>query len=215
MNKTPIALIAILIAALAGCHWSGIRGNGHMATEQRTVGDFSEIDAGGALEIEWRSGSPSLTITADENLLSHIDTKIIGKRLRISSHGNIWPTHSIKVSITSLNRLGAELSGATRLTANQLTGTKFAIESSGATRLTFDGNIDQLLVDMTGASKLDANSLKTKVAEISTTGAAKAEVAVSESLKVSITGAGKVVYSGNPATIEKNITGAGSITHKE
>jgi hypothetical protein len=37
---------------------------------------------------------------------------------------------------------------------------------------------------------------------------------VSETLKVIITGAGKVTYSGNPATIQKNITGAGSIRHK-
>ena len=42
-----------------------------------------------------------------------------------------------------------------------------------------------------------------------------AEVAVSETLKVSITGAGKVIYSGNPPTIEKHISGAGSIRHKE
>jgi hypothetical protein len=33
-------------------------------------------------------------------------------------------------------------------------------------------------------------------------------------LKVAITGAGKVTYSGNP-TIEKHITGAGSIRRKE
>ena len=42
-----------------------------------------------------------------------------------------------------------------------------------------------------------------------------AEVAASETLKVSITGAGKVIYSGNPPTIEKHISGAGSIRHKE
>jgi hypothetical protein len=40
-------------------------------------------------------------------------------------------------------------------------------------------------------------------------------VAVSESLKVSITGAGKVVYSGNPPTVEKHVSGAGSIRHKD
>src|ERR1700720_4989753 len=107
MNKPTIALLATLILTLAGCHWSGIRGNGHVITEQRTVGDFSEIDAGGALEIEWRNGPPALSITTDENLLSHIDTKIIGKRLRISSHGHIWSTHRIKATIPSPNRVGA------------------------------------------------------------------------------------------------------------
>ena len=68
---------------------------------------------------------------------------------------------------------------------------------------------------MTGASELAASALQTKTAEISTTGAAEAEIAVAETLKVAITGAGKVTYSGNPPTIEKHITGAGSIRHKE
>jgi hypothetical protein len=68
---------------------------------------------------------------------------------------------------------------------------------------------------MTGASELTASALQTKTTEISTTGAANAEVAVTETLKVAITGAGKVSYSGNPATIEKHISGAGSIRHKD
>jgi hypothetical protein len=67
---------------------------------------------------------------------------------------------------------------------------------------------------MTGASRLEAGSLQTRTAEISTTGAGKAEIAVAERLKVAITGAGKVTYSGNP-TIEKHITGAGSVRRKE
>jgi hypothetical protein len=215
MNKTTIALFAILALLPAGCRLGGIRGNGNIVTDQRTVGDFSEIEASGALQIEWRNGPPSLSITTDQNLLSHIDDQLTGKRLRLRSHGDMWPTQRIKVAISSPARVGAKLSGATRLTATALSGAKFAVESSGATNLTLDGNIDQLLVDMTGASKLNAESLKTKIAELSTTGAANAHVAVSDTLKVSITGAGKVTYSGNPATIQKSVTGAGSIHHKD
>src|SRR5207253_10067883 len=89
------------------------------------------------------------------------------------------------------------------------------VESTGAAKITLDGNVDDLVTDMTGASKLEANSLQTKTAEISSTGASHAEVAASESLKVSITGAGKVIYSGNQPTSEKHSSGVGSIRHKE
>lgn len=215
MNKTRIALFTMLVLSVAGCGVNGIRGNGHITTDQRTVTEFSEIDASGAMQIEWTTGAPSLSITTDENLLSRIDSEVIGKRLRLHSHGNVWPTTGVKVAVSSPVRIGARLSGATKVTATQLSGGKFAIESSGATTVTLDGKIDELLADMTGASKLNAGSLQTKIAEIATTGAAKADVAVSDSLKVSITGAGKVTYSGNPPSIEKNITGAGKIQHKE
>ncbi len=117
--------------------------------------------------------------------------------------------------ISSPTRAGARISGAVKLDAKQLSGTRFALEARGASRVSLDGNIDELLADMTGASELTAGSLQTKTTENSTTGAGDAEIAVAETLKVAITGAGKVKYSGNPATIEKHITGAGSIRHKD
>jgi hypothetical protein len=215
MNKTTIAFLTGLLLVTAGCRWGGIMGNGHIVTDTRPVSDFSEIEAGGGFQIEWRSGPPSLSITADENLLRYIDNQNVDHRLRLHSHGNIWSYHGIKVAISSSTRSGAKLTGAANLTANQLSGHSFAIESTGAAKVYLDGTVDELVTDMTGASKLEAGSLKTKTAEISSTGASHAEVAVSDSLKVSITGAGKVIYSGNPPTIEKHISGAGSIRHKE
>ena len=117
--------------------------------------------------------------------------------------------------ISSPTRAGARISGAVKLDAKQLSGPRFALESRGASRVSLDGNIDELLADMTGASELAASALQTKTAEISTTGAGNAEVAVAETLKVVITGAGKVQYSGNPPTIEKHISGAGSVRHRD
>ncbi len=159
--------------------------------------------------------SPALRITTDENLLPYIDNHISGDTLRLRTHEQIWPTHGIKVVISSPTRAGAKLSGAVKLTATQIAGPKFAFQSTGAARVTLDGSVDELLADMTGASELKANALQTKTVEISTTGAADAELAVSEILKVAITGAGKVSYSGNPKTVEKHISGAGSIRHKD
>jgi hypothetical protein len=215
MNKTTIGFFLAMILAGAGCRWGGIIGNGHIVTDTRPVTDFSEIEADGGFQIEWRSGSPSLSITTDQNLLRYIDNQNVDHRLRLHSRGNIWPTHHVNVVISSPSRSGAKLTGAARLTAKQLSGRSFAIESTGAAKVQLDGNVDDLVTDMTGASKLDADSLQTKTTTISSTGASRADVNVSESLKVSITGAGKVVYAGNPANVEKQISGAGSIHHKE
>jgi hypothetical protein len=68
---------------------------------------------------------------------------------------------------------------------------------------------------MTGASRLNAEALQTERAELSLTGASRAEVNVTDTLKVSITGAGKVIYSGNPRRVERDVTGAGTIRAKE
>ena len=215
MRQILIILLAASVALLGACHLPGVRGNGQIKTEERQVGAFANLDAGGAFEIEWQNGSPALRITTDENLLPYIENDISGDTLNLRTREHVWPTHGVKVVISSPTRAGARIRGAVKLTAKQLSGPTFAFESKGASEISLDGKIEQLFVDMTGASQLSADGLQTKTAEISTTGAGDAEIAVTDKLKVIITGAGKVSYSGNPATIDKRITGAGSIHHKD
>jgi len=214
MKKITIVFLTVCVVFAAGCRWVGLRGNGHIKTDDRTISAFTEIDAGGAFEIEWQGGSPALHITTDENLLSYVESDVSGDTLQLRTHEQIWPTHGIKVVISSPTRSAARIRGAVKLTAKQLTGPKFALEASGASRVSLDGSVDELLADTTGASELEASGLQTRTAEISTTGAADAEISVAEKLKVAITGAGKVSYSGNP-TVEKHITGAGSVHRKD
>ena len=215
MKNSMIVLLTACVVLAAGCDLVGVRGNGRIVTDQRTVSDFSEIEARGAFRIEWRSGAPALSITTDENLLPDIESRNVNNRLSLRSRENLRPTHHINVVISSPIRSAASLSGASDLKAPALTGPKFAIESSGAADVTLDGAVNELLVDMTGASDLRARSLQARSVQISTTGAASAQVNATETLRVSITGAGDVTYAGNPPTIEKHITGAGSIRHKD
>ena len=215
MRKILIVLLVGCVVVVAGCHLPGVRGNGQIKTQERHVGAFANLDAGGAFEIEWESGSPALRITTDENLLPYIENNVSDDTLRLRTRDHIWPTHGIKIVISSPTRTGGRIRGAIKLTVKQLSGPTFALESKGASEVTLTGNVDRLLVDMTGASQLAAAGLQAKTAEISTTGAGDSEVAVTDTLNVAITGAGKVTYSGNPATIKKQITGAGSIRHKD
>jgi hypothetical protein len=207
-------LLTFAALTLGGCHLSGIRGNGHLVTENRPVTEFTSVEAEGAFDIEWTPGPPSCTIRTDENLLRHVETSMNGKKLQLEWHGQLHPTHGMKVKISSAAMSGARLTGAVRLAATRLSGTGFYLEGTGATRVTADGTVDELLATMSGASKLDAESLQVRIAELSISGAGKAEVSASEVLKVAISGAGKVTYNGNPS-IERHISGAGSVRKRD
>lgn len=209
------AALSLGIALLAGCNWVGIHGNGNIVTDQRTITDFSEIAASGGMKIEWHSGPPSLSITTDQNLLQYIESRVSDFKLRLRIREHVRPSQHILVTISSPKLSGADLSGAVDLVGHALSGPKFYVRGSGASDITVDGNVDELLADITGAGDLRAKSLLTKSAEVSVTGAADATVNVSDALRVSITGAGDVIYYGNPKTLEKHITGAGSVNHKQ
>jgi hypothetical protein len=215
MRKILIVLLAGCVVLVAGCHLPGIRGNGHIKTEERPIAAFANLDAGGGFDIEWQNGSPALRITTDENLLPYVEDNVSDDTLHLRTRNHVWPSHGIKVVVSSPTRAGGKIRGAVKLTARQLSGPIFALECKGASQVSLDGSVDRLLVDMTGASQLVADRLQAKTAEISTTGAGDAEVAVADTLNVVITGAGKVTYSGNPPTIKKQITGAGTIRHKD
>jgi hypothetical protein len=207
-------LLTFAALTLGGCHLTGIRGNGHIVTENRPVEEFTSVEAEGAFDIEWVAGPASCTIRTDENLLRHVDANVIGKKLQLEWHGQLHPTHGMKVKLSSSSITAARLTGAVRLSATRISGKGFYLEGTGATRVTVDGTVNELLATMSGASRLDAESLQVKTAEISISGAGKAEVSASESLKVAISGAGKVTYNGNP-TVEKHVSGAGTIRKRD
>src|SRR6266436_6129420 len=215
MKKITIVFLGACVVLATGCHLVGIHGNGHIKTDERPVSPFADIEVRSAITIERPTGAPSLRITTDENLLTYIDSNVSADTLHLRTREQLRPTHGVKVLISSPTRTGARISGAVKLVAKQLSGSRFALEARGASQVSLEGNIDELLADMTGASELTAGSLQTKTTEISTTGAGDAEIAVAETLKVAITGAGKVKYSGNPVTVEKHISGAGSIRKKD
>jgi putative autotransporter adhesin-like protein len=220
MNTIPIRpfatakLLTFAALALGGCHVTGIRGNGHITTETRTVPDFTSVEADGAFTITWSNAPASFKITTDENLLRHVETSVQGSKLRIHSRGQLRPTDGIKVNLSSSGMSGARLTGAVRMTANKVSGKGFYLEGTGATRVVVDGTVTELMATMSGASRLDADSLQAETVELSISGAGKADVAASKVLKVAISGAGKVTYSGNP-TVEKHVSGAGSVRQRD
>ena len=146
--------------------------------------------------------------------MQYVEMEVRDRVLYIRTRHHIWSRRSAKVMLTSNTLEGASFSGASQLTAHQLTGSKFYLETSGASKATLDGAVDELIASITGAGDLRAESLQTKKAQISVTGAGDARIAVSDELKVSITGAGKVDYIGDPH-IQREITGAGSIRKRE
>lgn len=215
MNKFLVPIVATLALFLGSCRLAGIRGNGDITTDRRTVEEFREIHASGAFVIEWRPGAPACSVTVDENLVRYIRTSTKDGKLTIRSRKNLRPTDKIRVVVSSRELVGARLSGACKLTAEQIATKTFALDTSGACNVTVAGTADELLADMTGASRLRADSLRAKIVDMSTTGASNAEVFASEKLSARITGAGKVTYSGNPPTVERQVTGAGKISKRD
>jgi hypothetical protein len=202
------------LALATGCSHNAIKGDGMIKTEARSIPNFSKVVAAGAYRINWSSGQAGLRITTDQNLLPLITTDVSGDILRIEAKGNLAPTKGTTITLSSPSLRGVELAGAINFEAHQVSGQSLTLEATGASNITVDGTISELEVNLTGASKLKANSLRAQSATVSLVGASDAHVNATDTLNASITGAGSLTYSGNPKSVDKNVTGAGRIRHQ-
>ncbi len=213
MKLCQSAILATYAILLASCNSGGLRGNGNVVTEERSAMLFANVEAEGAFEIEWHRGAPAIAVTIDEDLQQYVTTRTSGGILHLKITRSLRPR--VKVTIAGGALEGVELNGASRLNAHGLGGAKFYLESNGAAKIVADGAVDELIATMNGASDFEGENLQAKTATLQLNGAGKAVVAASDSLDVSIAGAGKVEYIGNPAHLRRDVAGAGSIRRRE
>jgi hypothetical protein len=214
MKQIAIALSLVAVMLLAGCASVGIHGNGTIASENRSIPDFTRMAAEGGFDIRWSTGQPALSVTADQNLLPHIRTEVTAGKLRIYSDTQLAPTKDVALIVSSSGLDDVDLVGAIHFTATGITGGELNISTTGAVNVDASGTVTRLTARMTGASQLQASDLIARTAVITATGAATANVNVTESLNASISGAGSLTYSGNPPHLDQHVTGAGSIHHR-
>jgi hypothetical protein len=82
---------------------------------------------------------------------------------------------------------------------------------SGAGNITLKGSTQLLDVDLSGAGNLKASDLEANKVVAKVSGAGDAKVNAIQSLTADVSGAGSIIYKGNPIDRNVNISGVGSV----
>ncbi len=220
MKKFTVFMSVCLLAlGFASCHKRGIKGEGNIVSETRTVGEFAKIEA---------NGSTDVTVVADDeyfvivkgysNLVPIYKTKVNGDRLILEFKEGYWnvrndnitvEVHTPYVDKVSLNGSGSIYVDAgydhERLDAN--------INGSGnveVARSTFR----YMDVFINGSGNFNAETTEVNNVYVKISGSGDAWVYVLDYLRVRISGSGNVYYRGNPGTIDTDVSGSGQV-HKK
>lgn len=215
--KSRIALVGLTLAlTLAACGKGtrGVPGSGIEATEIRQIDAFERIElvGSGRLTIEVGQAAP-LTITADDNLLPLLETRVSDGQLVIRPTESISPEIGLVFSVGTESLSGISLTGAASIVAGEVEAQSLEISIEGAGRVKVTGTADTLVAGVAGAGELELFDLQAREAKIDLAGAAGAEVHADELLNVTIAGIGRVRYSGEPK-LEKSISGLGSVKRR-
>ena len=194
---------------------TGEKGSGNIITEKREVSDFNAVDVGGAFVVEITAQKDySLEVETDDNILPLIKTELDGGTLRIESERGFNSSSPVKIRISAPDIENLQISGASRVSVTGLDNDSLNVDSSGASKISCEGRTKNLIADLSGASNFDGEKFNADKASIDGSGASKATINVKNDLRADMSGASKVVYYGNPANIEKNTSGAGSVVGK-
>ena len=111
-----IAGIAV-VTSMSSCMLNCVHGSGHPSTETRAVTEeFTKLDVSGAFKVILKQdSSKNISITADDNLLQYVKTKVEDGTLRVFTHKNLCNAGQMTITIGVRNLEEIKASGATEL----------------------------------------------------------------------------------------------------
>jgi hypothetical protein len=203
--------VALLIAAC-----SVTRGSGQVATESREVSGFSKVELSGSgeLTIE-KTGTESLSISAEDNLLTRLTSEVSNDTLVLGTKPNttILPERPITYSVTVKDLTGVAVSGSGNVRVPDLTTTGLSVSISGSGAITVNGTVNDQDLDLSGSGRYEAAQLTSKTVKADISGSGTANVRATDVLDVKISGSGTMTYAGNPQ-VEQEISGSGKLIKK-
>jgi hypothetical protein len=220
MKKLAVIFALVLsLTFITGCHGlhfgKGVAGSGVRKTEKRIVAEFKGVDVGGAYDVEVVAQQErSIEIEGDDNILPLIKTEVKSGTLHVYSDKSFNVKQPIKLKITTPDVQSIDLSGASTARITNIKNDRLEIDVSGASTVIIKGETQILKIDSSGASKIDADNLKARAVNVSVSGAGTANVYATEELTADASGASTIIYSGEPKIVNKNDSGASSITKK-
>lgn len=219
-RPATLALVALALLSvgllLSSCVTSvgGTVGSGTAKTETRNVSGFTGItfSGAGALNIT-QTGSESLTISADDNLLPLLTSSVTNGvlDLGVKPGSAIHPTKPIVYTLTVKNLNTVTFSGAGAIKATNITTNALNVTLSGAGSMTISGSARSQTAHLSGVGSYNARDFPTDSAQMTISGVGSATITVNKTLTAEVSGVGSVTYYGSPSQVTKTISGPGSV----
>ncbi len=208
----------------------------HQTVRTFDLANFTEIYAGGAVKLRVRHGKEREVIArGNPKDLQRLELHVEGDALRIERRGMGWITSflygydamTIDIVLPALDR--CEIEGASRATIEGFSSKSLRLSCEGASRLTFDGDAQEVDANVEGASQLSmrgkgrtltlrasgastahAAAFAARTVDVEIDGACSAYVAAEDALSGHVGGASSLQYAGTP-TVTATAGGASSI----
>ena len=214
-----MALFLGIVLVAGGCDEigdavGGVRGSGNLITEERDVSGFDEIVILGSGDVTVSvTGTESLLIEAEDNIMPLLTTEVKNGRLELGSKKSYSTSKGVKYTITAATLDGLEINGSGDVYATGIDVESFEVEINGSGDVNAEGTSAQLDVGISGSGRYDGEGLVAAFGVVSVSGSGTAVVNVTDDLVASVSGSGSIDYIGDPV-LDADTSGSGNISQR-
>lgn len=239
MKLTLVIIVALAaLYTLSSCH--STKGNGHIVSDKRGVGDFTKLNINGVFPVELTQdgGEPWLKVQTDDNLQDLVVTSnehgelkiwLEGKNIDMEKPGKV----KLFVNVKDLRELTFESVG-NLTTPQQLKLDSLQVNSESVGRLelnlkadylranlnsvgatTLKGNVREARINNKSVGVLHAFDLKTETVMIHNTAIGAAEVYADSAFYIRSSAVGTLTYKGPGQVRELQSEGIGKVKKQD
>ena len=230
-SMAKLTLSAAVLIMLAST--SFVMAQRGMTSEDRDVSTFKAVVTGGSEDLYVTQGNvQKVRIEAEEGIIKDIETNVRNGVLYIEHEDRYFRSHKqIKVYVTMKEINGLRLTGSGKIVGEtpiktdelelgisgsgdivlDVTATEITSGISGSGNIDLTGKTSDHNFKISGSGKINALDLETENCSVQISGAGDAKVNVSKKLDVKVSGSGSIRYTGDPARVNTNVSGSGSV----
>jgi putative autotransporter adhesin-like protein len=191
------------------------QGSGTVASASRTADPFHAISAAQGVRVQLASGPDAITVTTDDNLLSHVTTVVTDGVLVVDVTGSFQTHHAPTVVVTTATPPdGLTASTGATIDARDLGGASLAIGSSTGATVRGTGQVDALNVSAATGASADLRDVRARSAEVNVTTGSTAHVNASDVVTGTCSTGSTVRVRGGAATSGLAVDQSSSVTHE-
>lgn len=211
----------------------GLSGNGDVVVRELRVSGFDAVSFGGAGILRFhRAPAHRVVVTLDSNLQESFRAERRGSTLELGFRPGtrVHGFTKLEIDVYLPELTGLALSGSAEAALlDVFRGDEFKVAVSGAGRLIGEvrmdrirvslsgsgsvelgGEADRMDAEISGAGVIKASRLEVRSARAGLTGLGFLDIRVRDDLDISLSGAGRVRYFGDPK-VKSSVSGAGTV----
>jgi len=218
MRRTASTVVTTAIAGVLSSTLYLAGGPAMAAESTRALPPFIAVNAKGAFAMTVEAGkTQSVVVRGDDKFIAELKTTVVDNELQITMSDKTYDggkgAPRITITMPTLSRVKVEGAGETVI--SHVDTDRLDIGYLGAGLLSASGKVKYLRLNAKGVGQVDTKALHAERVDVNFEGVGSVSVYASDLLNAVAKGMGSLDYYGKPKTVNKSVSGIGSVNARD